>query len=62
MKKLLRIMIFIPLCGLLVVLGASLALSLYYSKNFPVNTWINGVYRENAGGGQQRAGRQDTGA
>ena len=44
MKKLLRIMIFIPLCGLLVVLGASLALSLYYSKNFPVNTWINGVY------------------
>lgn len=44
MKKLLRIMIFIPLCGLLVVLGASLAAFPYYSKNFPVNTWINGVY------------------
>ena len=44
MKKLLRIMLLIPLCGLLVFLGAGLMLAFYYSGNFPVNTWINGVY------------------
>lgn len=44
MKKLIRILILIPLCGLLVILGGFLALGLYYRNNFPVNTWINGVY------------------
>ena len=44
MKKLIRILILIPLCGLLVLLGGFLALGLYYRNNFPVNTWINGVY------------------
>lgn len=44
MKKLLRLFILMVLCGLLVVLGGSLALALYYRNNFPVNTWINGVY------------------
>ncbi len=44
MKKLLRLSILIVLCGLLVILGGSLALALYYRNNFPVNTWINGVY------------------
>lgn len=44
MKKLLRLSILIVLCGLLVMLGGGLALALYYRNNFPVNTWINGVY------------------
>ncbi|MCM1187732.1 MAG: L,D-transpeptidase/peptidoglycan binding protein [bacterium] len=44
MKKKARILVLILLCGLLVLLGGSLALGLYYQDNFPVNTWINGVY------------------
>lgn len=44
MKKLLRILILILMCGLLIVMGGALALALYYRDNFPVNTWINGVY------------------
>lgn len=34
----------ILLCGLLVLLSGGLALGIYYQNNFPVNTWINGVY------------------
>lgn len=30
--------------GLLLILGGFLGLGLYYKDNFPVNTWINGVY------------------
>ncbi|MGN0168849.1 MAG: L,D-transpeptidase [Acetatifactor sp.] len=44
MKKWLRIPVLILLCGLFVILGCALALALYYRNNFPVNTWINGVY------------------
>lgn len=44
MKKILRILILIPLCGLLVFAGIFLALALYYRNSFPVNTWINGIY------------------
>lgn len=44
MKKLFRILLLTLLCGLLVVLCGALALALYYRSNFPVNTWINGVY------------------
>lgn len=32
------------LCGLLMALCGGLALGIYYQNNFPVNTWINGVY------------------
>lgn len=32
------------LTGLLLILGGFLGLALYYRNNFPVNTWINGVY------------------
>jgi len=44
MKKLLRFLLLFFLCGLLLVIGGFLALTLYYRNNFPVNTWINGVY------------------
>ena len=44
MKKLVRVLVLIPLCGLLVLLVGFLALGMYYRNNFPVNTWINGVY------------------
>lgn len=44
MKKLGRILVLIFLCGMLVLLGGFLALGMYYRNNFPVNTWINGVY------------------
>lgn len=44
MKKAARILLLIVLCGLLVALGGGLALGMYYRNNFPVNTWINGVY------------------
>lgn len=37
-------MVLVLLCGLLVALCGFLALGLYYQNNFPVNTWINGVY------------------
>lgn len=32
------------LTGILLILGGFLGLALYYRDNFPVNTWINGVY------------------
>lgn len=44
MKKLSRFLVLILLCGLLVLLGGFLVLGMYYRNNFPVNTWINGVY------------------
>lgn len=44
MKKSARVLVLILLCGLLVVLSGGLALGVYYQNNFPVNTWINGVY------------------
>lgn len=44
MKKLSRFLVLIFLCGMLVLLGGFLALGMYYRNNFPVNTWINGVY------------------
>lgn len=44
MKKWLRIPILFLLCGLFVVLSGALFLALYYRNNFPVNTWINGIY------------------
>lgn len=44
MKKLLRFLLLFILSGLFLGLGGFLALALYYRNNFPVNTWINGVY------------------
>lgn len=44
MKKLSRFLVLVLLCGLLVLLGGFLVLGMYYRNNFPVNTWINGVY------------------
>lgn len=44
MKKLLRFLLVFLLSGLCLLLGGMLALTLYYRNNFPVNTWINGVY------------------
>lgn len=44
MKKGIKILILIPLCGLLLLLSGFLALTLYYREHFPVNTWINGIY------------------
>lgn len=44
MKKLLRFLLIFLLSGLCLLLGGMLALTLYYRNNFPVNTWINGVY------------------
>ncbi len=44
MKKILRFLTIFFLSGTLLGLGGLLALTLYYRNNFPVNTWINGVY------------------
>lgn len=44
MRKLLRILLLFLLMGLLLTLAGFLGLALYYRNNFPVNTWINGVY------------------
>lgn len=44
MKKIVRFLVIFLLSGLLLGLGGMLALTLYYRSNFPVNTWINGVY------------------
>lgn len=44
MKKFFRVTILFLLMGLLLILGGFLGLTLYYKDNFPVNTWINGVY------------------
>lgn len=44
MKKWFRIPILILLCGFFVVMAGALALAFYYRNNFPVNTWINGIY------------------
>lgn len=44
MKKILRTLVVIVLCGLPALLGFALALSWYYRGSFPVNTWINGIY------------------
>ena len=44
MKKIIRFLVLFLFGGL--VLGAAMffALAMYYRNNFPVNTWINGVY------------------
>ena len=44
MRKLFRLLLIFLLSGLILALGGMLALTLYYRSNFPVNTWINGVY------------------
>lgn len=44
MKKLGRLLVLVLLCGMLVLLSGFLMLGMYYRNNFPVNTWINGVY------------------
>lgn len=44
MKKLIRFLIRFLLFGLFLITAAFLLLALYYRNNFPVNTWINGVY------------------
>lgn len=44
MKKLSRFLMLVFLCGMLVLLSGFLVLGIYYRNNFPVNTWINGVY------------------
>lgn len=44
MKKLSRFLVLVFLCGMLVLLSGFLVLGIYYRNNFPVNTWINGVY------------------
>lgn len=44
MKKLGRFLALVLLCGMLVLLSGFLVLGMYYRNNFPVNTWINGVY------------------
>ncbi|MCM1192391.1 MAG: L,D-transpeptidase/peptidoglycan binding protein [Butyrivibrio sp.] len=44
MKKLSRFLVLVLLCGMLVLLSGFLVLGMYYRNNFPVNTWINGVY------------------
>ena len=44
MKKWVRVLMLILLCGFAVILSGGLALGMYYQSNFPVNTWINGIY------------------
>lgn len=44
MKKLLRFLLLFLFSGLLLGLAGLLGLTFYYRNNFPVNTWINGVY------------------
>lgn len=44
MKKLRRFLVKFFLCGLFLLVAAFLLLTFYYRNNFPVNTWINGVY------------------
>lgn len=44
MKKLRRFLIRFLLFGFFLIMAAFLLLALYYRNNFPVNTWINGVY------------------
>lgn len=44
MKKITRFMAGFFLCGILLILGGFVALTMYYRNHFPVNTWINGVY------------------
>lgn len=44
MKKILKISLCVFLGIILILLGFVLFLHLYYSKHFPVNTWINGIY------------------
>jgi len=44
MKKLRHFLVKFFLFGFLLMMAAFLFLTLYYRNNFPVNTWINGVY------------------
>ncbi len=44
MKKAFHFLIIFLLIGLVMAGAAFLALAMYYRSNFPVNTWINGVY------------------
>lgn len=44
MRKLLRGLVLFLLVGMFLILAGVLLLAWYYRNNFPVNTWINGVY------------------
>lgn len=44
MKKVFRFLVRSVLLCVFIVLAAFLSLVLYYRSNFPVNTWINGIY------------------
>ena len=44
MKKLRRFLVKFFLFGFFLTVAAFLLLTFYYQNNFPVNTWINGVY------------------
>lgn len=44
MRKLRRFLVRFLLFGFFLMAAAFLLLALYYRNNFPVNTWINGVY------------------
>lgn len=44
MKKLFRFLILFLVGGLVLGTAMFFALAMYYRNNFPVNTWINGVY------------------
>ena len=62
MKRILRFLTIFLLSGILLGLGGLLALTLYYRNNFPVNTWINGVYctgKSIEQGNEELAGAQE---
>lgn len=44
MKKLFRTLVLFLSVGLFLCMTGVLLLALYYRNNFPVNTWINGIY------------------
>ena len=44
MKRLFRFFMVFLLIGMFMAGAAFIALAMYYRDNFPVNTWINGVY------------------
>lgn len=44
MKRLIRFLVIFLSGGLVLGAGLFFALAMYYRNNFPVNTWINGVY------------------
>lgn len=44
MKKFFRFLVRSLFFGIFIILAAFFSLVLYYRNNFPVNTWINGIY------------------